>query len=602
MNKKYVYTGLILLCMIFSLHIGNGLFKKIKYDVTDESLYSLSEGTSHVLAKIVNPVEIKLFYSKTAANKGTEALRQFNNHFFYVKDLLMEYASKSGNQIKIQVIDPRPDTDEEEAALTAGLKKFQITGTENYFFGLVAEANNGKSEIIEFLDPNEKNNLEFQITKMIYKTQGLKKSRVGVLSAIPMVSKDDNPYVNQMLKFQGQKVTESWFVIKMLKETSDVEAIAFETDDISNIELLIVVHPKAVSPKTISAIEKFVARGGKLLVLVDPNLTTDTALLSQGIISTSPDTEFNKLLNKFGIDVQMDKLAGDKSLAGIGQANPGAPPMKLLPLLGCNADCTAPFNDVVTAGLEKIRFIFPGVLQEVKIEGAKVSTLLSTTAEGNTYQAGAFEMNHPEVLMDQFKTGTAKIPMAMKSIGKWGEKESAVIVIADVDFIEDQFAFQQTFLGPALVNDNPKLFLNAVDVLLGSTDLLMVRAKGVKDRTFDVINKIENEADTKTQDKVNQINQNILVYQSEIDKIGKLAEQGQSIALLKNESLKQKKELDKKIISLKKELREVKRAGREHIEVIGKFFQFLNTLLVPILLVIFGLIVNRFRNRKYLRR
>ena len=47
---------------------------------------------------------------------------------------------------------------------------------------------------------------------------------------------------------------------------------------------------------------------------------------------------------------------------------------------------------------------------------------------------------------------------------------------------------------------------------------------------------------------------------------------------------------------LKRELRAVKREGREKVERIGKFFQYLNTLFVPLFVVFFGVYYNRRRN------
>lgn len=598
MKKQYLYLALSIAALAFSTHIANVFLKSIKLDTTDEGLYSLSEGTKKIINKINYQIELKLYYSKAAAQKGTEGMRHFNSHYNYVRDLLHEYAAISGNNIIVEVIDPRPDTEEEEEALAAGLKKFQITGVESYFFGLVVETNSGRQEIIEFIDPNQKGNLEYLITKAIYKTQDRVKNKVAIISELPVLSKKENPYVEQMLKMQGQNIQDSWFVIQMLQEVADVEQINLEQEKIGNYELLIVIHPREMAPKTILAIEEYVKLGGKLLVLVDPNLTTDQTSLSQGVISTSPSAAFNELLSKFGINVEAGKLAGDRDLAGLGQANPSAPPMKLLPLLGCNLSCVG-YNDVISAGLDKIRLIFPGVLNKVEVAGITTTPFLTTTNKGNKYQMGAYEMNHPELVMEKFKDGNSPVNVGLKSIGKWGERESAVVVIADVDFIENQFAFDNTLLGPALINDNPKLFMNAVESLLGSTDLLYVRAKGVKDRSFDVINKIERESEKNTQNKVEQINQSISKYQQEIDNISRQVGRGEDIALLKNSSLQKKKDLNRKLAALKKELREVKRAGREEVEWLGRVFQNINTILVPIFLIILGIYINKKRYQKY---
>ena len=144
-------------------------------------------------------------------------------------------------------------------------------------------------------------------------------------------------------------------------------------------------------------------------------------------------------------------------------------------------------------------------------------------------------------------------------------------------------------------NDNSTLFLNSVEALSGDVDLMSVRSKGRINRSFDVINQIEFEAEKRTADKVKEINARVAKFQGELNQLGKQANEG-NIALLQNEGIRKKKELAKKIAILKRELRAVKRAGREKVEGIGKFFQYLNTLFIPFFIIAFGVYYNRKRN------
>ena len=57
--------------------------------------------------------------------------------------------------------------------------------------------------------------------------------------------------------------------------------------------------------------------------------------------------------------------------------------------------------------------------------------------------------------------------------------ETTVLVYADVDWISDTLGFQRNIFGVIqATNDNHKLFLNSVDHLLGSRDLMRVRPRG----------------------------------------------------------------------------------------------------------------------------
>ncbi len=640
MDKKqenYLKVMLGLFSMAFMIYIGSTLFKRARIDFTEEGLYTLSQGTKSILSKLDSPIKLKLYYSKTAANKGTEGLRTFNNHYRYVQELLRQYVANSRNNLSLEIIDPRPDTPEEEDALVYGLKKFNLTETEKYFFGLVAENETGTERIIEFFDPNQKENLEYDLTKLIYTVLNPQKKTIGILSSLDVMS-DTSPYVAQMMRLQGKEVNDSWIVTRMLQEFYNIKAIKKEEDSISGIDSLIIIHPKGFSEKTLFAIDQYLMKGGKLLVFADPNAVSDqTTKMYGGGVSSSPDAGFKKLMDRWGIVLKENTYAGDKYLSGVGRFSPNQPPSRLLALVNCNQNCTNQFNDTVTSGINNATFVFPGVIETKDREGITHTPILSTTSKGNSYTAFGYELNNPQALWNKFSEGSDPVVMGIKAIGKFktafpdgpvlsdlstsekdnkkekkgkgksnhntnlnilkeSQKESAVIVFSDVDFINDQFAFKNTFLGAARANDNSTLFLNSIEALTGDVDLMSVRSKGRINRSFDVIDQIEFESEKRTESKVNEINANIAKFQSELNQLGRKANEG-NIALLQNEGLKKKKELAKKIAILKKELRSVKRKGREKVERIGKVLQYLNTLFVPGIIIVFGIYYNGKRSR-----
>ncbi len=624
-NHLKVILGLF--SMTLMIYIGSTLFKKVRVDITEEGLYTLSKGTKSILSKLDAPIKLKLYYSKTAANKGTEGLRAFNNHYLYVQELLRQYASNSRNNITLEVIDPRPDTPEEEDAMAYGLKKFNLTETERYFFGLVAENESGTEKIIEFFDPNQKDKLEYDLTKLIYTVLNPQRKNIGVISSLEVMSEDLSPYMAQIMRMQGKEVNDSWIITKMLSEFYNVKKIEKDTKLISGIDSLIIIHPKGFSEETLFAIDQYLIKGGKLLVFVDPNAVSDGSASMYGGPSSSPDAGFKKLMDKWGLELKANTYAGDKYLSGIGRFNPNMPPGRLLALLNCNANCTNEYNDNITSGINHSTFIYPGVLEVKNIEGVTHNPIMSTTSKGNAYTAMGYELNNPQTLWNKFSEGSKPVVIAYKAMGRFktafpdgvktkkekdkktkdkkeekvevvkeSTKENAIIVFSDVDFINDQFAFKNTFLGMAVANDNSTLFLNSVEALTGDMDLMSVRAKGRVNRSFDVINQIEFEAEKRTADKVKEINASIARFQTELNQLGAKANQG-NIALLQNEGIRKKKELARKIAVLKKELRAVKREGREKVESIGKFFQYVNTLFVPIIIIAFGFYYSQKRSK-----
>ena len=613
-KENYLKVALGLLSMVFMIYIGSTLFKRWRVDLTQEGLYTLSDGTRSILAKLDSPIRLKLYYSKTAANKGTEGLRAFNNHYLYVQELLRQYVDASRNNLELEFIDPRPDTPEEEDAVAYGLRRFNLTETERYFFGLVAENESGTEKIIEFFDPNQRDKLEYELTKLVYTVLNPQKKTVGVVSSLEVVNESFNPMMAQIMRMQGRSVTESWIVARMLGEFYTVKKIEPDSGPITGVDVLVVIHPKGFSEKTLFAVDQFVLKGGNLIAFVDPNAVSDqsAAMMGGGAPSASPDEGFRKLMDQWGI-VPGEGFAGDRHLSGIGSFSPTAPPGRLLALLNCDGRCTAPYEDNITAGVNDSVFVFPGFLTAQEKEGVVHSPIMATTDKGNTYTAAPYEMGNPQMLWEKFADGSEPVVIAYRAIGKYktafpggieGEegaiaessKDSAVVVFSDVDFIHDRFAFRNTFLGPSLANGNSTLFLNGVESLAGDVDLMSIRSKGRINRSFDVINEIEFEAEKRTADKVKEINASIARFQAELNQLGRQANEG-NIAILQNEGVRKKRELAKQIALLKRELREVKRHGRERIEGVGKFFQYLNTLFVPVLVAGFGIYYNRRRGK-----
>ena len=252
MNSKkenYLKVFLGLFSMTLLIYIGSTLFNRARLDLTEENIYTLSEGTKSVLKKLDSPISMKFYYSKTASNKGTEGLRQFNNYSLYVQDLLRQYVANSRNNLTLEVIDPRPDTPEEEDALAYGLKKFPLSETEKYFFGLAAENESGTEKIIEFFDPNQKDKLEYQLTKLIYQVLNPSKKTIGVLSSIDVIAEDVSPMMAQIMRMQGKRVETSWGAINALKEFYNVKKIDPQETETIGVDTLVIIHPRKFGEK-----------------------------------------------------------------------------------------------------------------------------------------------------------------------------------------------------------------------------------------------------------------------------------------------------------------------------------------------------------------
>ena len=107
----------ILVIAFCAISICQNIGKALKADVTDQKLYTLSDGTKAILGKLNQPIKAKLYYAKTASLKGPDQIKFFNNYYEFVKALLEEYVAASKGKVELEVIDPRPFSDDEAAAL-----------------------------------------------------------------------------------------------------------------------------------------------------------------------------------------------------------------------------------------------------------------------------------------------------------------------------------------------------------------------------------------------------------------------------------------------------------------------------------------------------
>jgi len=148
---------LILAITFASISVFQTVGKRVKVDVTEQRLYSLSDGTKAILGKLTQPITAKLYFAKTASLKGPDQIRFFNNYYEFVRALLEEYASVSKGMFKLELIDPRPFSAEEEDAIRYGLQGVPMSQEEKFFFGLVVQTQFGVEKTIKFFDPQSQN-------------------------------------------------------------------------------------------------------------------------------------------------------------------------------------------------------------------------------------------------------------------------------------------------------------------------------------------------------------------------------------------------------------------------------------------------------------
>ena len=637
MNRtiRAITAVIFVLVITFSaISICQNVGRSWKVDVTGQKLYTLSKGTRAILGRLNQPVKAKLYYAKTATLKAPDQIRYFNSYFEFVRALLDEYVAAANGMVKLEIIDPRPFSDDEVEALRCGLRRFPITEEENFFFGLVVQTQLGVEKVIPFFSPDRQNFLEYDISYLIDTAITRQKRTVGVLSSLPVMGDDMSGYMAQMMRMQGQQPRPPWTIVEQLRRQFEVRQVPADVNEVNDVDILLVIHPKNLPPQTLFAIDQFVLKGGRTIVCVDPYCLADRPdrMAMQMGMPPTRNSELNVILKTWGLEMPENTFAGDKNLALMASVTANERPEQIIGYLHLEKGC---FNadNVIAAELNQVRVLFAGVLKKVgdaneSQEGAgiKRTPLVMTTDKGNAFSVSSpyeLMMVEPSRLMSRFTPGNQPVVMGYLVTGRFrssfpdgvdvgveserressaepkdpnedkkikkhltGLKEAAagcaVVVFSDVDFIGDALAYQDSFFGfgKVIVGDNSALLLNAVEDLTGSGELISIRSRGNLRRSFIVVDEIERKAEEETAGEVAKINAQIAGFQGELQTIVASAKQGEE-EVIGSSIMQKKKELELKIHQAQMQLREVKMKRREQIERLGAKLQYANTAAAP---------------------
>ena len=463
---------------------------------------------------------------------------------------------------------------------------------------------------------------------------------------------DVSGYMAQMMMRQGQQPRPAWTFVEQLRRNYEVESISTDVNDINNVDILLVIHPKNLPEKTLFAIDQYVLKGGRMIVCVDPQCFSDRppqAMQMQMQMQYDSSSNLNTLLRTWGLEMPEKTFAGDRALASLANIHANQRPQKIIGYLSLTQEGNC-FNEdnVITADLNQVRMLFAGVLNEVaepNDANNRDDNIIRTPIITTTNRGGTFTIDNPyelmfldgPALMKKFMDGTEPVAMGYLVTGplkssfpngieveskspdpndpnetitttkhvtglKKAQQDCAVAVFSDVDFISDNMAYQNSFFGKVVVGDNSTLMLNTVDDLSGSTDLLSIRSRGNFQRPFTVVDEIERQAEAETAEEVEKINLQIAGFQSELQSILNTAKEGQE-DVIGNSIVLKKKEVEMKIHEAQRRLNEVKLQRREKKERLGNRLRQANMLAAPLVILFIAVVLGirrSMRKRHYI--
>jgi ABC-type uncharacterized transport system involved in gliding motility auxiliary subunit len=612
--------GLIALAVLFLgvVMLSNVGLRGVRLDLTQNKLYTLSKGTQQVLGDLKEPVNLYFYFSRDAAAKQSPLLMPYAAR---VREFLEEVSARAGGKIHLQVIDPQPFSDDEDRAAEFGLQSLR-PGGEALYFGLAGtNSTDGRSAIPTFTADREEF-LEYDVAKLIQELGTPKKPVIGLLSSIG-VQGQFNPQTGQM--------GEPWPIYTQLQQLFTVRPLTSDLGHIdTDVDVLMLIHPKQLAPKTLYAIDQFVMRGGRMLLLVDPNAGADLSgqdprnPLAGMMANHSSDLQ--PLLATWGIDYDATKVIGDLGRGLEVRANTSTAPIRHIGILGLRHGDMDP-KDVVTATLESINLATVGSL--AARPGAKTTfePLLMSSANAEPLPAQRFNaLTDPAVLRDGFKSTGVRYTIAARITGPVdsaypngppGDQKPSpgppvahlaksttpanIVVIADTDLLMDYLWVQtRELLGQRIAQafaNNGDLIANILDNLSGSSALISVRGRASFSRPFERIEALKRQADDRLRAKALELQSELQQTESKLTELqGKRNDQ--SSLMLSPEQEAELKRFTAEKARVRKELRETERGLDVDINRLGSLLKVLNIAIAPLIVAVAGVVILSLRRRR----
>ena len=127
-SQKFI-AGFLLILILILTNMFAGLFSW-KLDFTDGKLFTLSKGSQVLVEKLEERVDFDFYFSRSVDGLPIS----FKNYGTRVEEMLRQFEAASNGMIRLNIVNPEPDTEEEEAATSAGITANPMANGQNLYF------------------------------------------------------------------------------------------------------------------------------------------------------------------------------------------------------------------------------------------------------------------------------------------------------------------------------------------------------------------------------------------------------------------------------------------------------------------------------------
>ncbi len=615
--------------------LADRVLPRARIDLTQQHLYTLSDGTRQVLAGLRDPITLRLFYSSRLGSQAPV----YGSYADRVREMLQEYAAISNGKIRLEYLDPEPFSETEDRALAYGVQGVPIDQSgEQVYFGMVGTNLLDDERVLPFFQPDRERFLEFDLTRLIYELSNPRRPVLGTLSALPL---NGDPRA-MMMRVPG--AGQPYAVINQLRQFFTVKEVPAATQVIDpDIQILMVAQPQNLPDATLYAIDQFVMRGGKLFVLTDPHSEGQTVRPGPtGQPPADTSSNLNKLLNAWGIETPSDKVVLDLRGAWRVRAAPTDRVQAVDYLAWFNATGDSlNHGDVATADLQQVTFASAGEILKRAGSSIELTPLVTSSAQSMLIDAASVRQNpNPSQILAGFKADGQRHVLIARARGMLhtafpagppalpdgaparpadfpahraeSDGPANLVIANDSDVLEDRFWVQtQDFFGQQVAtpfSDNGALIANLADTLAGGDALIGLRSRGESLRPFGIVDELRRNAEARYRQTEQGLTQKLQATERRLREL----RQGTPGSGDRNQTTntvitpEQRAEIDRaraEIVSTRGQLRNVQLELRRDIENLETRLRILNIAAVPALLTLFAiaLAVVRIRRRSAAR-
>ena len=635
-RSAYRVIMLVLIAVLFLAvnMFSNVAFRSARIDLTENDLYTLSEGTKEVVSGLQEPVTLRFFYSeKLATDYGR--VRTYAGH---VRDLLEEIRAESNGMVRLEVIEPEPFSEEEDLAMSLGLKGAPTQSGDIIYFGLVGTNSVDGLEAIPFFTDEREQYLEYDIARMIQNLSRPERPVLGIVTNLPL----DTGSGGLMSAMRGDSLP--FMIYEELQNRFQIEFLEQQFQKVpDSVDVLMIAHPRPLDRPTLYAIDQFVMRGGHVLAFVDPHSEVSLTAGPNGdpVRGYTEQSDLAPLLESWGAHYDPSQIVGDRKLAqrvqtGLDARRQESDYVLWLAVPRDNVDT----NDLVTADVSRLNLGTAGYFAPVEGATTNFTPLVTSSEDSQLYSVDEVKKGpRPDDLLRDFKPTGKRYAIAARLSGpvksafdgppadepvaqdgaqaprrsqeKAGpyiaksEKDANIIVFADSDIFDDRFWVRtDSYLGDRVaqpIADNAVFILSAIDNLMGSNELISLRARDKSDRPFTVVEELRRNAERRFLDEQQALEKKIANAEKNLTELQTDGANGAAASGGPNEEESTAiRQFRKELLDSRKALRDVQGDLRRDVERLGAQLRFINIALVPLVLAVvaLGAAFYRYRRRK----